>query len=247
MNDLLKFKEMTSEIKNSILPIYKNLLKEIPYEEVCTFSLQWGKNYPFSKNEGLLFVGKSVNGWITKEKDTLKLFDLTNPNRIFAREDQMKWVNNQSGESNLYNTRKSAFWRLIKKVAESYYPENWYSNIAWTNLYKIAPYKGGNPNSNLQKLQKKYCFELFEKEIELLSPKYVIMLTSGWELDFIDHFNSNNDMRVLGIKKWDNYQTSMVKINNVNFIISQHPQGKNEWKHCNTIVELINQNKYKNY
>lgn len=109
---------------------------------------------------------------------------MNNPDRIFARNDQIEWVNNLSGNTKGYNTRKSAFWRLIKKVAITYYPDKWYSNNAWTNLYKIAPWKDCNPSRKLQNAQRKYCFELLKNEIEILSPKYVIMLTSGWEWPF---------------------------------------------------------------
>lgn len=232
----------TNEIKNSIFPIYKKLLEDNSFKDICTFSFQWGKNYPFDKSSGLLFVGKAVNGWITNETDVTQLFNMANPERIFAREDQMEWVNNLSGNTNGYNTRKSAFWRLIKKVSETYYSEKWYSNIAWTNLYKIAPWKGGNPNGKLQEVQRKYCFDLLKKEIEILTPKYVIFLTSGWEKAFIEYLNENRKMNIVGEKKWGKYKTSMIEINDIKFIISHHPQGKNECEHRNAIIELINEN-----
>ncbi len=232
----------TEEIKKIIFPIYENLFKDISLKDICSFCFQWGKDYPFGKNSGFLFIGKAVNGWITNETDLAKLFDLTNPDRIFARKDQIEWVNNLSGNTKGYNTRKSAFWRLIKKVSETYYPEKWYSNIAWTNLYKIAPWGGGNPNRKLQNAQRKYCFELLKKEIEILSPKYVIMLTSGWEWSFIKFLNNNEEICFVGEKKWGKYKTSMIEINGIKFIISHHPQGKNEKNHQKAIVELIKEN-----
>ena len=233
---------MRNEIKNSIFPIYKKLLEENSFKDVCVFSFQWGKNYPFQKKTGFLFVGKAVNGWITNETDVTQLFDTENSERIFARKDQMEWVNNLSGNTKGYNTRRSAFWRLIKKVSETYHPEKWYSNIAWTNLYKIAPWKGGNPNATLQNAQRKYCFELLKKEIDILTPKYVILLTSGWEWAFINYLSENEKTNVVGEKKWGKYTTSMIEINGIKFILSHHPQGKKEWNHRNAIVELINEN-----
>lgn len=233
---------MTDKIKNNIFPIYKKLLEDNSFEDICTFSFQWGRDYPFNNNSGFLFVGKAVNGWVTNETDVTKLFDQANPERIFARKDQMEWVNNLSGNTNGYNTRKSAFWRLIKKVSEEYYPEKWYSNIAWTNLYKIAPWNGGNPNGKLQNSQRKYCFDLLKKEIEFLLPKYVVLLTSGWEEAFLNHLIDNEKMNFVGEKKWGKYKTSMIKINGINYIISHHPQGKKEWEHQKAIVELIDGN-----
>ena len=232
---------MTNEIKNSIFPIYKKLLEEFEdnsFEKICSFCFQWGKNYPFHKKSGFLFVGKAVNGWITDETDVIQLFDSANLDRIFAREDQMEWVKNLSGNTVGYNTSKSAFWRLIKKVSENYY-EEWYSNIAWTNLYKIAPWAGGNPNRKLQNTQRKYCFELLKKEIEILAPKYVVLLTSGWEWGFIKYLNENENPIVLGEKVWAGYKTSIIEIKGVKFIISHHPQGKNEEEHVKAIIDLI--------
>ncbi len=230
-----------NEIKNNIFPIYERLFAENSFKDICTFSLQWGNNFPFENNSGFLFIGKAVNGWVTNKTDVNKLFDINNPDRIFARNDQMEWVHNLSGNKNGYNTRKSAFWRVMKKIASINYPEKWYSNVAWTNLYKIAPWKGGNPNKRLQKAQQKYCFELLEKEIEILSPKYVIMLTSGWEWPFLMCLNDNKKLNILSEKKWGKYKTYITEIIGVKFIISHHPQGKNERKHKDAIIELINE------
>lgn len=234
--------KMTNEIKENILPVYKRLLEENSFNDVCTFCFQWGENYPFNQNSGFLFVGKAVNGWITNETDVTRLFDMANPERIFARDDQMEWVNNLFGNKKGYNTRKSAFWRLIKIVSEERYPQKWYSNIAWTNLYKIAPWAGGNPNGKLQNTQRNYCFEILKKEIELLTPKFVIFLTSGWEWSFINFLNRNKELEIIEEKSWGKYRTTITEVDGVRYIISHHPQGKNEWKHKNAIAELISEN-----
>jgi len=234
---------MIDEIRNRIFPVYKKLLDENSFKDVCVFSFQWGENYPFHKKSGILFVGKAVNGWVTNETNITELFEKSNPDRIFARKDQMVWVSNFSGNTNGYNTRKSAFWRLVKKVSETYYPEKWYSNIAWTNLYKIAPWQGGNPGKKLQDIQKKYCFELLKREIEILSPKYVIFLTSGWEKPFVQYLNGHQKTRPIKEKKWGKYKTALVEISDINFVLSHHPQGKSEWEHHNAIIQLIGGNR----
>lgn len=234
---------MTNEIKKKIFPLYKKLLEENSFKDICTFSFQWGKNYSFDQKSGLLFVGKAVNGWITNETNVTRLFDSENSERIFARHDQMEWVNNLSGNTEGYNTRKSAFWRLIRKVTEIYYSEEWYSKIAWTNLYKVAPWKGGNPNGKLQNVQRKHCFDIFRKEIEILSPEYVILLTSGWEWSFMKHLNGSGSLKIIDEKTWGKHKTILTEIDGISFIISHHPQGKNEWSHRNAILELIDENK----
>ena len=152
------------ELKDSLLPLYDELLKGNSFEDVCTFCLQWGENFPVDKKTGILFVGKAVNGWIHDETDINVLFGETS-DRIFARSDQMEWVSRLEGDEK-YNTNKSAFWRVIKRVSQHYYPnEKWYSNVAWSNLCKIAPFKGGNPNDKLYYEQLKSCQKILSKEM----------------------------------------------------------------------------------
>ena len=96
------------------------------------------------------------------------------------RTGQMEWVSNLEGQ-NGNNTNKSAFWRTIKKISIEYFREkDWYNYIAWSNLYKLSPEKG-NPNANLQNIQRETCLKILDEEIKVLQPNYIIFLTSGWE------------------------------------------------------------------
>ncbi|WP_018126901.1 hypothetical protein [Balneola vulgaris] len=237
---------ITDEQKSLLMTLYQRLLEKNSFKNICTFCCQWGKNYPFEEKSGFLFVGKAVNGWVTSDTDVFELFNDSNPNRIFARKDQMEWVHNLYGNKHGYNTRKSAFWRLIKMISERYYPDDWYSNVAWSNLYKIAPYNGGNPNVKLQTFQREYCIEILNKEIEIFNPKYVVFLTSGWEDPFIKKLNGFDKMMEVGKTQWGKYQTKMIDINGTYFIVTHHPQGKKELTHRNVIIDLIQKtNEYK--
>jgi len=234
MNESISLK-----LREKIFPIYRELFNQNNFENTCTFAVQWGEKFPKEKNKGLLFVGKAVNGWVTSNQNVDTLFDNNNSKRIFDRDDQMEWVNNHSGNTKGLNTRKSAFWRLIIKITRPYYSDKWYSHIAWTNLYKIAPSAGGNPNSKLQKQQKKYSFDILQQEIIALSPEYVIMLTSSWEWPFLKHLNKGEDLNVISEKKWGKYKTKLIKIEGTKYIVSHHPQGKKEWEHKQVIAKLI--------
>ena len=226
------------ELKDSLLPLYKELLKGNSFEDVCTFCLQWGEDFPADKKTGILFVGKAVNGWIHDETDINVLFGETS-DRIFARSDQMEWVSRLEGDEK-YNTNKSAFWRVIKRVSQHYYPnEKWYSNVAWSNLCKIAPFKGGNPSDKLYYEQLKSCQKILSKEIEILSPKFVIMFTSGWEKDFMFFLNDNNHTKSVAKINWDGYETKLYKIKDTIFITTLHPQGKNETNHVEVLTNLM--------
>lgn len=214
------------------MPLYEQLLKTAKPND-CAFCVQWGENFPDEKNTGILFVGKAVNGWVTNKKEIEILFG-NGKKRIFDREDQIKWVDSEKS----YNARKSAFWRVVKAISQK--QNVWSDKIAWSNLYKISPFEGGNPSATLKEEQLKLCREILKTEIEILSPKFVVMLVSDWKHDFLRYLNNNQPTKSICKKTWDkNYETKVYKINGTFFITSLHPQGKKEDLHVNTIVEFL--------
>jgi hypothetical protein len=230
---------MEDELRNKLFPLYKDLLKNNTFEDVCTFCVQWGDDFPKKKNSGILFVGKAVNSWVNDETDINILFGNTDK-KIFAREDQMEWVYNLEGTNDIYNTKKSAFWRVVKQVSQKYYQdEEWYLKVAWSNLCKIAPFSGGNPNNGLYYQQLKTCQRILSTEIDILSPKVVIMLTSNWESDFLCFLNNNTQPQIEKVIEWNGYQTKLYIIKGIMYVASQHPQGKSEVKHIAAITKLI--------
>ena len=80
---------------DELKPLYDSLLSRFTNEEwncYCTFFIQKGKEFDFSKNR-ILFIGKSVNGWISSSKSVDELFSQSNPDRIVNRDDEIEWVN----------------------------------------------------------------------------------------------------------------------------------------------------------
>ncbi len=228
---------MHQELKRDLFPLYKNLMDDVSKISIDlhTFAVQWGEN--FSQNEGILFVGKSTNGWVSKSRSADEQFDDNNNDRIFARHDQMKWIDDLSGTNEIYNTNRSAFLRVIQKTSQSHYNKsNWYSYVAWTNLYKVS-LTAGNPPTSLKKLQEKTSISILKKEIDILSPKVVVFLTSGWETNFIKElgisYNNKNTIQ------WGKNITWASEKAGVKYIVSHHPQGKKENLHINAILDLI--------
>ena len=204
------------------------------------FCMQWGRNFPESEHAGILFVGRATNGWITDEEDIDVLFGNT-ADRIFNRDDQMQWVENSEGNNNGYNSRRSAFWRVIKRVSEYYYPEDWSSYIAWSNVCKVAPFNGGNPNNELYYAQLETCLKILEIEIEQLSPRIIVFLTGeNWVQDFLSYLNHENYDQAIECKSWGEYKSTAYLIKNTIMICSEHPQGKNENLHSKAIIDIIN-------
>lgn len=228
------------ELKTELFPIYQNLLSKNSFKDICTFAIQWGKEFPKESNNGVLFVGKAVNGWITDDQNVENLFSNENRERIFNRKDQIEWVNELSGNTKGYNTKKSAFWRVIRKVSSELYADNWHKKIAWSNLYKIAPWNGGNPGLKMRKKQRPYCLEILKTEIKTLKPEYVVMLTSGWEWFFIQELNKQNELKEVATEQWCGYETKMFIKDKIKYITSPHPQGKKEQEHSKAIIKLMN-------
>ena len=228
---------MKNILKEKLLPRYENLLRKVEdVPNVGVFCAQWGAEY--KQGEGMLFVGKATNG-CANLKDISVLFD-ENGEGIFARKDQMTWVTDNEGNTQ-YNTRKSAFWRVIKGVViELFTTKLWNEQIAWSNLYKIAPVEKGNPNAKLQKIQRDLCIEILKTEIEVLQPKYVIFLTSGWEWFLVNKLFTDTDIIKTETVKWGKYSTTVKKTNSgIMYIFSPHPQGKKELEHIKAITGVI--------
>lgn len=239
---------MKEKLKERLIPLYEDMLKQMPAEEsLSAFCVQWGKNFPTKENEGLLFVGKATNGWTTKERNVEKLFNGVDKERIFAKTDQMQWVENLAGAENDYNTNKSAFWRTIKGVTKGlYHVDDWSSYIAWSNLYKMAPYEEGNPIESIKQYQLPFCKKIFKAELDILQPKFVVLLTSEWEKDFLYYLNNGLTTHSIEKVKWNNdrFEIKLYCINNIYFIASQHPQCKPEKEHVEILSKIIQ--KYSN-
>jgi hypothetical protein len=206
-------------------------------EDICPFFIQVGKKYHTAPTK-ILFIGKATNRWVTTDRDIEKLFDQNNPDRIVNRDDQLEWIKNLEGPNDVYNTKKSAFLRIIKSISLEYSgKEDWYNHIAWTDLYKISPWEGGNPNAKLQKLQRETCISILNEEINILKPDVLIFLTSGWENFYLESIKIPQKMNKK--KTWNKYESYFQKFNDVLYIQSHHPQGKNEGEHKDAVVNIL--------
>lgn len=225
---------------DKLKPLYQKLLEATPSQakDLCTFFPQAGKNYLQAPCR-ILVVGKAVNGWCKGSTDS-DIETLFSPEGIVNRPDEMIWINKlwQSTQSNKYNTRKSAFWRVIKGVSTQVcQKEDWWNWIAWNNLYKRAPSKGGNPSAKLRKGQLNLCKEILEKEIKFLNPNIIIFFTSGWENPFLAIETPSQEII------WGKYRLKKFQYQNRIYIQTVHPQGKNEKEHIEHILSLINQSR----
>lgn len=204
------------------------------------FLPQEGCRYECSRS--LMVVGRSVNGWISEEdpasfsnSDFRKEYAHEVRGDSFPQIDRpcpMEWVTKQWGSSKGYNTRRSAFWRVIKKVTEELRicksgNEEWASHLVWSNLYKVSPSHGGNPNLSLRNIQRNGCKRIFEREIQSYHPKYLLLLTGkDWASPFLDHFEV--DPREIGKYVQCLAHPKNSCCSNTKTVVAVHPQCKPE-------------------
>jgi hypothetical protein len=202
-------------------------------------------------NGRLMVIGRAVNGWEDSEWIPEELIDPSNRNQYLTNlllpsttegTCPLEWVkkswgNNEGG----YNSKKSAFWRVVYRVMcglDS--EEDWSSRIVWSNLYKIAPAKGGNPSARLINLQMEKSIQLIKEEIILWKPENILFLTGlNWSSPFIKEIPEfkikNTDQELVEGKGYIEIDKHRSKV-----IIAKHPQGKNEIKMVEEIIANLN-------
>lgn len=235
---------MGIDVSNALEEKYQELNDLVAsYTKCCLspFVIHYGKDFPKLPNDGLMFIGRATNGVWTKGKGNfMEQFKLASrPEHI----QNLQWVEDQFTKRRTY-CRKSAFWRVVRSISKELYDSKWYDKIAWSDLYKVAPSSEGNPDKELMSLQKEKCIEILKLELKLLSPKYVVLFTGDWANDFILCLNNNRHTTSIRSIIWGHFRkrkccARVYKIGDAFFILSEHPQGKNETAHTKCILNII--------
>ena len=167
----------------------------------------------------LMVVGRAGNGWgegialsdlavpEKRKRYAQEVFDEWNPSDGAC---PLQWVADGWNGRRDWNARKSPFWRVIRKVVEGLdivgeedFDETWASHIVWSNLYKVAPVKGGNPSDPLCNAQLGGCKKLLDHEIMTYRPERLLFITERntvskpywyWANDFLPD-DDNNDIQ----------------------------------------------------
>ncbi|MEQ8192360.1 MAG: hypothetical protein ABRQ39_30620 [Candidatus Eremiobacterota bacterium] len=232
-----------NEILSVIGSNINNLERSNANKELTGFMAMQGKKY----NKELMVIGRSVNGWrasitidnLSKEKERQEFAE-----KVFNSDCAMSWVTDNWEKSEVYNTKLSAFWRVIREIVIQLNMENfditqWASYLVWSNLYKVSPSEGGNPNDILCKLQLPGCIKILNVELETYMPKKVLFLTGmDWAKDFLDGIGA----------KWTNISSNYVESygqhsvsvkHQFKFVVAKHPQGKNEEEWVNEVCKFL--------
>lgn len=199
----------------------------LPYKEerekLSNFVAMRGKNYDKKGKQDIRFltVGRATNGWgrglptdnaesfaveayrtFTAqnrfESDWHMQENGCNPFSSYIKLDGVKPENGKYflSKSPFINTSLNIYGGLCYKNAEK--SLLLYNEIAWSNIYKVAPTVGGNPSTKLIYAQAQACVSILKEEIRLLEPTHILLeVDKSWiswstrgeiKFDFMDAF-----------------------------------------------------------
>lgn len=183
--------------------LYRDLLSDIldsysSDRKLTGFSALVGSQYDKSDSR-LLVYGRAVDGWRNcwqpnspVEESLAKIQNIPEADKIAACEmnwiirNRKKWASTKTGRRDGYNYKFSSFWcgtRDVLKALEekSVLSENeWPSRLVWSNIYKVSPSNGGNPQDELRSIQIPHCIQILQTEINNLKPRNILFITGDW-------------------------------------------------------------------
>jgi len=143
-----------------------------------------------------------------------------------------------------YFTFHSFFWNVVYKTICDYNKNEfkdgrnsweWTKKMVWSNLYKIAPADGNNPDDYEQEWQRKLSLELIKREIDELNPKFCIVITNlSWWEPFQEFLKPTN------IREYETEEIqSMQSYNNTKIIVTKRPACGKSDNYANEILKII--------
>ena len=192
-------------------------------EDLTQFTTRVGSKFPAKNQQGIIFYGRSTNSW---DDDVDKSLEAVI---------EEYWC---------------PFFNLMRHVSEDIYGRDWSSYVAWSNVCKIAPWKGGNPSDRLWDAQYNGMVTIIRKEIEFLSPRAVILVTGNtagdqWHLpvceanafpwdDYVDQEQWGEDART-----GRPCTVSVYKSNGFLFILTDRPEFRSIQNHSDCILRML--------
>lgn len=145
-------------------------------------------------DHGVLVVGQAVYGWIPtwtqddvqSEEGRRAIVDDTR-NVFVDRDDPMDWL---SG----HWVANSPFWRTAHEIVDEIAPGpgDWYSRLAWANLYPCAPNDvKGNPEGSFRAVQTRPAAAFLDLLIDELDPRLVVVLAGPFIRPFVEPLGLN--------------------------------------------------------
>lgn len=214
------------EDNKEIQTLYQLMGKEVrQYPDFChqdlrTFTTQVGELYPEEPNKGILFYGRATNGWDDSYHDKLE---------------DILW----------YQTRRP-FFNLIYHFGREFYGDDYCNSVAWGNICKIAP-DGGNPSESLWNAQYFSMRKIIRKEVEILSPEIIVLVTGNtagdrWDSPFFEEFPDLKEVNhiVWAFSKGVECTATLFANDCFKVIVTDRPERRPIEAHTQALIQLYN-------
>lgn len=114
----------------------------------------------------------------------------------------------------------------------------------WSNLYKVSPLLGNNPNWKLQQIQQRACIEILRKELEVYQPTHILIITGfDWFEPFsclfenVCDFGCRNILR--GKNKNEVYVEGIATYKNARVAIACRPEWRDSEEYVSEVVQTF--------
>lgn len=239
---------LPSEYENSFDQLLQQVGQALGTNQSVLTALWPMRGHRYIPGKSMMIIGRAVNGWLPGWQASAFLDSGTREHALEEirgeseneSECPMKWVIDSAGPGKHYNTNRSAFWRIARKVVlalvnEARSDAPWSSHLAWTNLYKVAPAVGGNPSAKLRYAQFQTCLHLLRLELEAWAPgRVLVMAGKDWYEPFVEQ---------LGIEivaQPGDLVEQIGRFNGQHWVLAKHPQRKPEDPFLDQILSAFN-------
>ncbi|MEO8149888.1 MAG: hypothetical protein ABI723_19775 [Bacteroidia bacterium] len=212
-----------------------------------------------------LIYGQATNSWKPEFNINDDAVKLTEEARRYSntidkeQENPLDWVNKNWKEwkmSNFFwnvsylliNTNNARRDKIDNQEMEDYSKpgswlnkSDWCKSMIWSNLAKITPTKMSNENSNPDNFewecQREFSIKLFQQEIEVVQPKYIIMLTGyeTWATHYLKNIKMNFPQNMKYVQAYGNYDKGASQI----VVVKRARFEKNIEKWFTTVNEIL--------
>lgn len=152
----------------------------------------------FTRGKSVLVIGRATNGF-PRSFNGRDLQSEENRQRVLGEargaaeeaDGRLSWVAWSKPGGSVGS--RSAFWRATRSMVRLVEGDtvaddkDWASNVAWSNLAKVAPAAGGNPSQRLYRAQFHECIGAIEREVAELDPGLVLLIAGeSWYRPILD-------------------------------------------------------------
>lgn len=204
---------------DKLLDAIKNDSHKFDLDKLRVFTTLVGREYPIEHNKGIIFYGRATNGWDDEEFNELE--------PVLEKE---YW---------------RPFFNLLYYFAWDIYGDSWRSKVAWSNICKIAP-DGGNPSDALWYAQYDSIIEIIRKEVELLSPEIVVLVTGNtagarWEEPFFEAFPNLKEIKSIKWAESRGYDCTATLFTDgkMKVLLTDRPEFRPIEAHSNALTTLL--------